>query len=83
MVVLVAFQEEAAGKKKKLQKLVTMHLQVKSEVEDLRSEHVREMEGLLENIRQLNRELQLQNLIIDHFIPKPFLVSQWCLCTSQ
>ncbi len=51
-----------------------MHLQVKAELEDVRSEHVREMEGLLENIRQLNNEFQLQTLIINHFIPKPFQV---------
>uniref|UniRef100_A0A0X3P085 Kinesin-like protein n=1 Tax=Schistocephalus solidus TaxID=70667 RepID=A0A0X3P085_SCHSO len=67
-----SLQEEAAGKRKKLQKLTTMHLQAKAELEDMKTEHVREMEGLLENIRQLNHELGFLNLIIDNFIPKPF-----------
>uniref|UniRef100_A0A0X3P6A1 Kinesin-like protein n=1 Tax=Schistocephalus solidus TaxID=70667 RepID=A0A0X3P6A1_SCHSO len=69
-----SLQEEAAGKRKKLQKLTTMHLQAKAELEDMKTEHVREMEGLLENIRQLNHELGFLNLIIDNFIPKPFQV---------
>ncbi len=67
-------QEEAAGKKKKLQKLTRMQLEAQQELDDVRSDHVRTMEGLLENIRQLNHEMQLQALVIDHFIPKPFQV---------
>lgn len=42
---------------------------------DLQQEHQREIEGLLENIRQLSRELRLQMLIIDNFIPKDYQVS--------
>ena len=38
----------------------------------MQQEHQREMEGLLENIRQLSRELRLQMLIIDSFIPVEF-----------
>ncbi|CAH8530819.1 unnamed protein product [Heterobilharzia americana] len=65
-------QEEAAGKRRKLRKLSTMYLQAKSELEDLKNEHVREMEGLLDNIRQLGRELAHNALIIDRFIPQPY-----------
>ncbi|TPP66785.1 Kinesin protein KIF3A [Fasciola gigantica] len=65
-------QEEAAGKRRKLRKLSTMYLQAKAELEDVRGEHVREMEGLLENIRQLGREMSFYTLLIDHFIPKPY-----------
>ncbi|TNN17237.1 Kinesin-like protein [Schistosoma japonicum] len=65
-------QEEAAGKRRKLRKLSTMYLQAKSELEDLKNEHAREMEGLLENIRQLKRESAHYALIIDRFIPKPY-----------
>uniref|UniRef100_H3A6Z8 Kinesin-like protein n=1 Tax=Latimeria chalumnae TaxID=7897 RepID=H3A6Z8_LATCH len=39
---------------------------------DLQQEHQREIEGLLENIRQLSRELRLQMLIIDNFIPQEY-----------
>lgn len=35
-------------------------------------EHQREMEGLLDNIRQLDRELSLNKLIIDMFIPPEY-----------
>ena len=41
---------------------------------DLQQEHHREIEGLLENIRQLSRELRLQMLIIDNFIPQDYQV---------
>ncbi|TGZ58725.1 hypothetical protein CRM22_009476 [Opisthorchis felineus] len=67
-----SLQEEAAGKRRKLRKLSTMYLQAKAELDDVRSEHVREMEGLLDNIRQLGRELALHTMLIDHFIPKPY-----------
>ncbi|CAH8482681.1 unnamed protein product [Dicrocoelium dendriticum] len=65
-------QDEAAGKRRKLRKLGTMYLQAKAELEDVRSEHSREMEGLLDNINQLERELALYTLVIDHFIPAPY-----------
>ena len=45
-----------------------------SQIADLQQEHQREMEGLLENVRQLSRELKLQMLIIDNFIPPEYQV---------
>lgn len=45
---------------------------------DLQQENHREIEDLLENIRQLSRELRLQMLIIDSFIPQEYQV-----CVSQ
>ena len=33
------------------------------------------MEGLLENVRQLSRELKLQMVIIDNFIPSDYQVT--------
>ncbi|XP_033105964.1 kinesin-II 85 kDa subunit-like [Anneissia japonica] len=65
-------QEEAAGKTKKLKKVWSMLMSAKSEVDDLQQEHQREMEGLLENVRQLSREVRLQMLLIDSFIPPDF-----------
>ncbi|VDK36091.1 unnamed protein product [Taenia asiatica] len=67
-----SLQEEATGKRRNLQKLTALYIQAKAELEDLRSANAREMDDLLENIRQLNQELQLQTLIINHFIPKNF-----------
>jgi hypothetical protein len=39
---------------------------------DLETEHQREMEGLLESVRELSKELRLQMLLIDNFIPKQY-----------
>ncbi|XP_071846585.1 kinesin-II 85 kDa subunit-like [Apostichopus japonicus] len=68
----VNLQEEAAGKTKKLKKVWTMLMSAKSEVADMQQEHQREMEGLLDNIRQLSQELRLQMLTMDSFIPPEF-----------
>ncbi|MGH0137416.1 UNVERIFIED_CONTAM: hypothetical protein FKN15_064145 [Acipenser sinensis] len=67
-----SLQEEAQGKTKKLKKVWTMLMAAKSEMADLQQEHQREIEGLLENIRQLSQELRLQMLIIDNFIPQEY-----------
>ncbi|KAI0232495.1 Kinesin-like protein KIF3A [Lamellibrachia satsuma] len=67
-----SLQEAAAGKTKKLKRVWTMLMQSKSEIADSQQEHQREMEGLLENVRQLSRELRLQMLLIDSFIPPEF-----------
>lgn len=50
---------------------------------DLQQEHQREIEGLLENIRQLSRELRLQILIIDNFIPQDYQVKAKHLSLGQ
>ena len=38
----------------------------------MHAEHQRRVESLLENIRQLNKEMQLQELLIEHTIPPEF-----------
>lgn len=45
---------------------------------DLQQENNREIEGLLENIRQLSQELRFQMHIIDNFIPQEYQV---CICS--
>lgn len=70
-----SLQEEAAGKTKKLIKIHTMLLSVKAELADLQQEHQREMEGLLEGVRGIGRELQLQELILNSYIPLEYQVS--------
>lgn len=37
---------------------------MEAEISDVEAEHQREMEGLLETVRQLSKELQLQMTII-------------------
>ena len=41
------------------------------------------MEGLLENVRQLSRDLRLQMMIIDNFIPAEYQASALALCEYQ
>ncbi|GFS26918.1 kinesin-like protein [Elysia marginata] len=67
-----SLQDEVAGKTKKLKRVWTMLMQAKSEIADLQQEHQREMEGLLENVRQLSRDLKLQMTVIDSFIPPEY-----------
>ncbi|KAJ9587101.1 hypothetical protein L9F63_028327 [Diploptera punctata] len=65
-------QEEVAGKTKKLKKVFGMLMSAKAELNDLQYEQQREMEGLLDSIRSLTRELKLQETIIDAFIPRQY-----------
>ena len=69
-----SLQEEAAGKTKKLARIQTMLLSVKAELTDLKQDHQREMEGLLEGVRGIGRELQLQELILNNYIPVQYQV---------
>ncbi|KAJ3256242.1 Kinesin-like protein kif3a [Boothiomyces macroporosus] len=62
-------QEEAASKTKKLKKLWSMLTEQKSELKDLKEEHQRERENLLETIRELTSEIKLRQAIIQGFIP--------------
>ncbi|KAL7292241.1 kinesin-like protein KIF3A [Trichogramma pretiosum] len=67
-----SLQEEAVGKSKKLVKIHAMLLSVKAELSDLQQEHQREMEGLLEGVRSIGRELQLQEVISQTYIPPQY-----------
>jgi kinesin family protein 3/17 len=64
--------DEAQSKTKKLKKLRTMILQSQSELKDIQTEHQRAMEGLLESVRELDKELKLQIHIINSYIPVEF-----------
>ena len=67
-----SLQEEASGKTRKLKKVWNMFQGAKAELNDLQTEQQREMEGLLDNVRQLTRELRLQMLVIDSFVPPDY-----------
>ncbi|TKR77759.1 hypothetical protein L596_018672 [Steinernema carpocapsae] len=68
-----SLQEEASGKSKKLKKVWQMLNGSRAELNDLNAEHQREMEGLLDNVRQLKKELQLNMKVIDAYIPRDYL----------
>ncbi|XP_028966984.1 kinesin-like protein KIF3A [Galendromus occidentalis] len=65
-------QEEAAGKSRKLKKVWSLRQAAEAEMADMRRDHEREMEGYIDSVRQLSRELKLNMLIIDTFIPEQF-----------
>uniref|UniRef100_A0AC34FAS9 Kinesin-like protein n=1 Tax=Panagrolaimus sp. ES5 TaxID=591445 RepID=A0AC34FAS9_9BILA len=68
-----SLQEEAAGKSRKLKKVWNSYMQAKGELADLDGEHQREMEGLLDNVRQLQKELKLYGTLIDSYIPPEYM----------
>lgn len=69
-----SLQEEAAGLTRKLKKVAALLLSAKEELKDVQQENQREMEGLLENVRQLTKELALQEAVEKMFIPDNYKV---------
>lgn len=67
-----SLQEEAAGKTRKLKKVYTMLMATKAELEDIRREHQREVEALLDGIREISYEVEMQTLICDAYIPRSY-----------
>ena len=55
--------------------MMMMMMMMLCQITDIQQEHQREMEGLLENVRQLSRELRQHMLIIDQFIPPEYQVN--------
>lgn len=47
-------------------------MSAKSEMADQEQEHQREIEGLLDSIRELRKELLFETLLVDSFIPPEF-----------
>lgn len=66
--------DEAVSKTKKLKKLRTMILQAQSELTDIKTEHQRAVESLLDSVREMSKELKLQTQIIESYIPPEFQV---------
>ncbi|XP_048453443.1 kinesin-like protein KIF3C isoform X2 [Rhincodon typus] len=64
-----SLQQEVEIKTKKLKKLFTKLQAVKTEIQDLQDEHVRERQDLERTQNELTRELKLKYLIIENFIP--------------
>ncbi|XP_065582059.1 kinesin-like protein KIF3A isoform X2 [Artemia franciscana] len=68
-----SLQEEAIVKGKKIKRATRLLTEAKSELEDMANEHQRAVEVMLENVRQLDRELSLQNLLVDRLVPNKYL----------
>ncbi len=61
--------EELKGKKDEYNKIWTKYRTTMSEKNDIENEIHTEREDLMNRIRQLTKEIRLQHLIIDNFIP--------------
>jgi kinesin family protein 3/17 len=64
-----SLREEVEGKSKKLKKMLQKYKAAKAELEDIRAEQAQEKEDLLQTVRELTRQVQLQNMVIDAFVP--------------
>ncbi|XP_051880626.1 kinesin-like protein KIF3C isoform X2 [Pristis pectinata] len=64
-----SLQQEVEMKTKKLKKLFAKLEAVKTEIQDLQDEHVKERQNLEHVQNELTRELKLKYLIIENFIP--------------
>lgn len=51
-----------------------MILQAQSELADIKTEHQRAYESLLDSVREMSKELKLQTQIIESYIPPEFQV---------
>ena len=60
---VISIKEEAQAKTRKLKKVWTMYNEAKSELADIEAENNREVEAMLESIRDLQKGLQLNQLI--------------------
>lgn len=69
-----SLQDEAQGLSRKLKKVTAMLLSAREELKDVTAENQREMEGLLDSVRQLTKELALQETIQNIFIPDHYRV---------
>ena len=67
-----SLQDEAVAKTAKLKEIWKQFQAAKEELADMKAEFQRENEDTLESIRQTSRELKLQLVTINHFIPKEY-----------
>lgn len=68
-----SLQEESEGLSKKLKKVSSMLLAAKEERKDVQRENRKEIEGFLDNVRQITKEYSYQQAIIQKFIPTKYL----------
>ncbi|XP_061725887.1 kinesin-like protein KIF3A isoform X3 [Cydia pomonella] len=80
-----SLQEENAAKTRKLKRAVQLLNSAKAELADQQREQQREMEGILDSVRALRREIQLADLVLDSYIPKEYqaLIEQYVHWNEQ
>ena len=61
--------EEAESKSRKLKQLWSKFRAAQSEIDDLQIEQQQEKQDLLHTVRELTRQVQLQNMVIESFVP--------------
>ena len=62
-------EDEIAGKTKKMKKVFGMLMTARQEMEEMQKERSEQTETMLDNIRDLSRQLRLSMLVIDHYVP--------------
>ncbi|XP_073963886.1 kinesin-like protein 64D isoform X2 [Choristoneura fumiferana] len=80
-----SLQEENAAKTRKLKRAVQLLNSAKAELADQQREQQREMEGILDSVRALRREIQLADLVLDSYIPQQYqaLIEQYVHWNEQ
>ncbi|KAJ2939541.1 hypothetical protein O0L34_g6372 [Tuta absoluta] len=80
-----SLQEENAAKTRKLKRAVQLLSAAKAELADQQRDQQREMEGILDSVRALNREIQLADLVLNLYIPKEYqaLIEQYVHWNEQ
>lgn len=68
-------QERSGALSKKLKKLSAAILAVKEDLKDTEDEGKREIVELKQILKQTSKELKMQEVIIEHFVPDEYLVS--------
>ncbi|CAI5444741.1 unnamed protein product [Caenorhabditis angaria] len=68
-----SLQEESISKSKKINRVITDLKEARAELKDLEEEHQRQVEAMLDDIRQLRKELLLNVAIIDEYIPQEYV----------
>lgn len=68
-------QERSAALSKKLKKLSAAILAVKEDIKDTEEEGKRDIVELKQILKQTSKELKMQEVLIEHFVPDEYLVS--------
>ena len=63
-----SLEDEVEVKTAKLQKLISRYKEMKNEIKDVKTQNQREREDLWDMRRELQRQIQLKQLIIDNFV---------------
>ncbi|CAB3402209.1 unnamed protein product [Caenorhabditis bovis] len=68
-----SLQEESTAKTRKIRRAINELSEARAELKDMEEEHQRQVEAMLDDIRQLRKELLLNMAIIDEYIPPEYV----------